>query len=69
MFQHRPLKYVQYTLFRFNKFTFTSKQASKILPEKQKNVETLSESFTSRGKARIQYRLTASARNLKDKTN
>jgi hypothetical protein len=34
----------------FNKFTFTSKQASKILPEKQKNVETLSESFTSRGK-------------------
>jgi hypothetical protein len=62
-------------IVRYNTFSFVSinlhsqasKQASKILPEKQKNVETLSESFTSRGKARLQYRVTASAQNLKDK--
>jgi hypothetical protein len=63
-------------IVRYNTFSFVSinlhsqanKQTSKrqkILPEKQKNAETLSESFTSRGKARLQYRVTASAKNLK----
>jgi hypothetical protein len=49
---HCPLRYI---LFRFNKFAFTCKQASVKNPsgKTKKNVEMLSESFTSRGKCTL----------------
>jgi hypothetical protein len=61
-----------FSIIRYNTFSFVSinllhKQTSVKNPsgKNKKNVETLSESFTSRGKARLQYRVTASAENLK----
>ena len=69
--------FFSFSIVRYNTFKTFSFVSIKLLSQadkrqksfrkNKKNVETLSESFTSRGKARLQYRVTASARNLKDK--